>query len=137
MFFYNVRSSVLLTEEQLFWRGHPVYLWFLAGLSSSRSLVAGPSVRLSVRPSVRWSVSDVIKKMTFRVSKGNNTYLCTYLQDSSDSIDSIDSSDSSDSNDSCDSSDSNDSSDSSDQTTLYTKKIKPIQTLPTYLPMWQ
>ena len=85
----------------------------------------------SIRPSVCWLVCDVFEKVTFRVSRCNKTYLCTFLQDNSESIDSIDSSDSSDS---CDSSDSNDSSDSSDQTTLYTKKLNlPKPYLPTYL----
>ena len=85
------------------------------------------SVGRSFRQSVRWSVRDVCEKVTFRASKGNETYLCTYLQDSSDTSDSIDSieindsSDSSDISDSSNSSDSNDSSDSSDHTTLYTK----------------
>ena len=43
-------------------RGH-----FLAALSSSRSLVVGPSVRPSVGP----SVGHVCEKVTFRVLEGN------------------------------------------------------------------
>ena len=93
--------------------------YFLAALSSSRSLVVG---RL-VGPLVMF-----LKKWPLEYQKVIKTYLCTYLWYSSDSCDSSDSSDSSDSNDS------NNSSDSSDQITLYTKKFYlPKTYLPTYL----
>ena len=44
-----------------------ISVYFLAALSSSKSLV----VCLSARPSVRSSVHHVCEKGTFRVSKGN------------------------------------------------------------------
>ena len=78
---------------------------FLAALSSSRSLVVGQLVGWSVGRSVRRSVMFV-KKWPLEYQKVIETYLCTYLQDSSDSSDS---------------SYSSDSSDSSEQTNLYTK----------------
>ena len=74
-------------------------------MSSSRSVVVGPSVG----PLVRLSVGDLCEKVTFRVLNGNlnlPTYLPIYLCDSSDSSDSCDS---------CDSCDSSDSSDSSEE----------------------
>ena len=73
---------------------------FLAAQSSSRSLVVCPPVRLSV-----CLTADVCEKVTSAVSKDNNTYLPTYLWDSSDSYDNIDSSDSTKRSDGSDSSD--------------------------------
>ena len=54
----NIFSSLIIFMEFLI-----LFLGFLAALSSSRSIVVGPSVRPSVR--------DVCEKVTFRVSKGN------------------------------------------------------------------
>ena len=79
---------------------------FLAALSSSKSLVVGPSVGPSVRPSVVF-----VKKWPLEYQKVNKTYFPTYLWDSSESSDSRDSRDSSDSSDSSDNSDSCEKSD--------------------------
>ena len=53
---------------------------FLAALSSSWSLVVGPSVGRSVRPSVGPSVY-LCEKVIFRVSKVIKIHLRTYLRD--------------------------------------------------------
>ena len=94
--------------------------FFLDALSSSRSLVVGPSVGRSFCPSVGRS-GMFVQKWPLEYQKVIKTY----------SSDSSDSSDTSDRSDSSDSSDSNDSSDSCDQTTLYTKKLNLPK--PTYL----
>ena len=54
------------------------YCIFLAALSSSRSLVVGPSIRRSVGPSVGRSVGHLCEKVTIRVLNGNLN-LPTYL----------------------------------------------------------
>ena len=77
----------------------------LAAQSSSKSLVVGWLVRLSV---------TLVKKWRLEYQIVTKTHLPSNLCDSSGSSDSCDSSDSSDSSDSIDSSGSSDSSDSSD-----------------------
>ena len=77
-------------------------------MSSSWSLAVGPLVRPSVR------LLMFVKKWPLEYQKVIETYLPTYLWDSSDSSDSNDSRDSSDSSDSSDCSDCSDSSNSSD-----------------------
>ena len=54
---------------------------FLAALSSSRSLVVGPSVGPSIGP------TTFVKKWPLEYWKVNKTYLPTYLWDSSDGSD--------------------------------------------------
>ena len=84
---------------------------FLTAQSSSRSLVVGRSVCLSVgRP--LWKKWPLVYQMLIK------SYLPSYLCDSSDSSDSGDSSDISDSGDSGDNSDSGDTCDSGDSDSI-------------------
>ena len=98
------------------WSISSIYI-FLAAQSSSRSLVVGVSVCLSVCRLVCWE--RFVKKLPLEYHMVTKTYLPTYLCDNSDNSHCSDSSDSSDSIDSSDCRDSRDSSDSTDQKNLF------------------
>ena len=91
-FIFFFTNLCIYSVEGLFLTG-PTLSSFLAALSSSRSLVVGPSVRWSVRPLVGPSVIFV-KKWSLEYQKVIITHLRAYLLDSSYIRDSSDSSES-------------------------------------------